>query len=153
MKLKNQKKLAAKIFKGSQKRVRFDESRLTEIKEAITKYDVKALIADGAITERPKRGVSRGRAREAHIQRTKGRQRGHGSRKGKKGARSPKKADWIKRIRLMRSFLSELKEKGLITNDIFRELYLKSKGGFFRNKRHIKIYITENKLVTKNENI
>jgi len=150
MKLKIQKKLAASIMKGSKKRVRFNEERLPEIKEAITKYDIKALIADGAITEIPKRGVSRGRARLAHIQRTKGRQRGQGSRKGRKTARSPQKREWINKIRLMRSFLTELKEKELITNKIFRELYLKSKGGFFRSRRHLKIYITENKLVTKN---
>jgi large subunit ribosomal protein L19e len=150
MKLKIQKKLAATIFKGSKKRVRFNEERLGEIKEAITKYDIKALIADGAITEIPKRGISRGRARKDHIQRTKGRQRGQGSRKGKKTARSPQKREWINKIRLMRSFLTELKEKELITNKIFRELYLKSKGGFFRSRRHLKIYITENKLVTKN---
>lgn len=150
MKLKIQKKLASSIMKGSKKRVRFNEERLPEIKEAITKYDIKALIADGAITEIPKRGISRGRARLAHIQRTKGRQRGQGSRKGKKTARSPQKREWINKIRLMRSFLTELKEKDLITNKIFRELYLKSKGGFFRSKRHLKIYITENKLVTQN---
>ncbi len=145
-----QKRLAAQIFKGSKKRVRFQEDRLSDIKEAITKYDVKALIEDGAITEIKKRGVSRGRARQAHIQRTKGRQRGHGSRKGKKTARSPSKREWINKIRLMRSFIAELKEKGLITNQVFRELYLKSKGGFFRNKRHLKIYITEKNMVTKN---
>ena len=150
MKLKIQKKLAAKIFKGSIKRVRFDEGRLSEIKEAITKYDIKALIADHAITQIPKRGVSRGRARDAHVQKTKGRHRGQGSRKGKKTARSPAKRNWINKIRLMRVFLSELKEKGLITNATFRELYLKSKGGFFRSRRHLKIYITENKLVTTN---
>ncbi len=149
MKLNNQKRLAGQIFKGSKKRVRFDESRLSDIKEAITKYDIKALIEDGAITEIKKRGVSRGRARDRQVQRSKGRQRGQGSRKGKKTARLPQKFDWIQRIRLQREFLRELKEKELITNKIFRDLYMKAKGGFFRSKRHLKIYITENKLVTK----
>jgi ribosomal protein L19E len=50
----------------------------------------------------------------------------------------------------MRSFISELKEKELITNQTSRELYLKSKGGFFRSKRHLKIYITEKNMVNKN---
>jgi ribosomal protein L19E len=30
-------------------------------------------------------------------------------------------------------------------------LYMKSKGGFFRSKRHIKIYISENSLIEKNQ--
>ncbi len=150
MNLKIQKTLAAKIMKGSPKRVRFQEDRLSDIKEAITKYDIKALIQDGAITQIPKRGVSRGRARKSHEQRTKGRQRGHGSRKGNKTARSPAKREWINKIRLIRLFLTELKEKKLITNEIYRDLYLKSKGGFFRSRRHLKLYITENKLVAKN---
>lgn len=150
MKLTNQKRLAAQIFKGSVKRVKFDPEKIQDIKEAITKYDIKALIENGSITQIPKRGVSRGRARKTHDQRLKGRQRGHGSRKGKKTARSPSKQDWMNRIRLIRGFLAELKEKQLITNQTFRELYLKSKGGFFRSKRHLQIYITENKLVTRN---
>ena len=52
-------------------------------------------------------------------------------------------------IRHQRSFLKELKEKGIVTKQIFRELYLKSKGGFFRSKRHIKLYIDEHKLAVK----
>ena len=150
MKLNNQKKLASKVMKGSPKRVRFDETRLADIKEAITKYDIKALIEDGAITEIKKRGVSRGQARKRQAQRSKGRQRGAGSRKGKKTARLPRKLDWMNRIRLQREFLRELKEKELVSNTTFRDLYLKAKGGFFRSKRHLKIYITENKLVTRN---
>lgn len=136
-------------MKGSKKRVRFDQTRLQDIKEAITKYDIKALIADGAIIEIKKRGISRGQARERQKQKNKGRQKGQGSRKGKKTARSPGKLDWMTRIRLQREFLRELKEKSMITNGIFRDLYLKAKGGFFRSKRHLKLYITENKLVKK----
>jgi ribosomal protein L19E len=36
-----------------------------------------------------------------------------------------------------------LKEKKIIDDKLYRELYLKSKGGFFRSKRHIKIYLEE----------
>lgn len=150
MNLRNQKKLASKVMKGSPKRVRFDETRLADIKEAITKYDIKALIEDGAITEITKRGISRGRARNRQVQRSKGRQRGQGLRKGKKTARLPRKLNWMNKIRLQREFLQELKTKKLVTNATFRDLYKKSKGGFFRNKRHLKLYITENKLVTRN---
>lgn len=147
MNLKNQKKLASSVIKGSKKRVRFDQERLTEIKEAITKYDIKALVEDGAITEIPKKGVSRARARKSQVQKRKGRQSGQGNRKGKKTARSPRKELWVKKIRLLRSLLKELKDKHKISTAVFTNLYRKAKGGFFRSKKHLKLYITENKLV------
>ncbi|MBR9690900.1 50S ribosomal protein L19e [Candidatus Woesearchaeota archaeon] len=150
--LKIQKRLAATHFKGSKKRVRFDPDRLEDVKEAITKYDVKALIKDGAITEVKKKGVSRGRARKRQEQKRKGRQKGQGLRKGKKTARLPKKQAWMQKIRVIRKFLKELKEKDLLTKQVFRDLYRKAKGGFFRSKRHVKIYITEKKLVNKDGN-
>lgn len=152
MKLNNQKKLAAKILKGSPKRVILDTSKLEQIKEAITKFDIKGLISNGIITEKPKRGISRARARARQEQRRKGRQLGHGRKKGKATARTPKKKLWMNKIRLQRSFLQELKEKELVTPQIFRDLYRKAKGGFFRSKRHVKVYITDNNLVIKKDN-
>ncbi|MBU0757243.1 MAG: 50S ribosomal protein L19e [Nanoarchaeota archaeon] len=143
MKLNVQKRLAADIIKGSSKRVRLDTSRLEEIKEAITKVDIKALIEDKAITIKPKRGISKGRARKAHAQKKKGLRRGQGSRKGTANARDNKKKIWMNKIRLQRKFIRELKEKEIITCKEYRELYNKTKGGFFRSRRHIKLYLTD----------
>ncbi len=149
MKLKTQKRLAAQVLKCSPKRVRFDEDRLEDIKEAITKADIRALIIDKAISRKNKKGISRIRAKKRAAQRRKGKQKGQGSRKGKKTARAPKKNEWMNRIRLQRLFLKELKENELINNNTFRLLYNKAKGGFFRSKRHIKIYLEEHDLVNK----
>jgi len=146
MKTKIQKKLAAKITKRSKKKVKLDPNRLEDIKEAITRSDVKALLKDKAIIVEPQRGVSRSRARKNQSQKSKGRRRGHGSRKGTTNARLADKRKWINKIRLQRKFLKELKEKNKITNELYKELYKKAKGGFFRSKRHIKLYLTENKM-------
>jgi large subunit ribosomal protein L19e len=143
-----QKRLAAQLMKCSKKRVRFDTERLEDIKEAITKQDIKSLIHDNVIYSVQKKGVSRARANKTHIQKTMGLQKGHGSRKGKSTARTPKKQLWMKKVRLQRSFLRELKENNVITTQSFRMLYLKSKGGFFRSRRHIKLYITEQGIAT-----
>ena len=143
MKLDNQKRLAAHILKCSKKRIRFDESRLEEIKEAITKIDINGLIKDHAIRKLPKKGVSRVRARKKLVQRRKGKQKGPGSRKGSIKARLPKKKAWMYRVRAQREFLGVLKEKKILDNNLYRELYLKTKGGFFRSKRHIKLYLEE----------
>ena len=53
MDLKVQKRLAAQIFGCSPDRVVFDNDRLDDIKQAITKRDLKLLIGDGAITKKP----------------------------------------------------------------------------------------------------
>ncbi len=53
------------------------------------------------------------------------------------------------KIRLLRSFLKELKEKQILTAANYKDLYRKSSGGFFRNKRHLKIYIDEHNLAEK----
>jgi len=149
MKLNLQKKLAAQILKCGKKKVSLDTNRLEDIKEAITKTDIRSLISEGAIKRKKGNALSRVRARKIAVQKRKGRRKGAGKRKGKKTARLSKKNSWIGRIRTQRNFLKELKEKGAITSLVYRLLYLKSKGGFFRSKRHIKLYIEEHNLAKK----
>ena len=149
MKLDTQKRISASILKCSIKRVKFDPERLEEIKESMTKQDLKSLITNKAITIKPIKGTSKVRARKIKIQKGKGRRKGMGSRKGKKTARYPKKLKWMNKIRVQRKFIKKLKENKVITQKLYRDLRSKSKGGFFRSKRHIKIYL--NKQKTKNE--
>jgi len=149
MKLNVQKRLAADILKCSKKRIRLGTENAEEIKEAITKADIKELINDKIIVKKQKTGVSRVRARKRQIQKKSGKRRGHGKRKGKSTARLPKKEAWMAKIRVQRSFVKELKTKELIDKKTFRATYNKCKGGFFRSKRHIKIYLTEHNLIKK----
>ena len=151
MKLNVQKRLASSVLNASEKRVWFDPEKLSEIKEAITKQDISSLINKGVIGLKPKRGVSRGRARERRSQKIKGRRRGPGSRKGKATARSPAKRVWINKIRLQRGFLKELIDKKLITLSTYHSIYKKAKGGFFRSRRHIKVYLEDNDLFVKKQ--
>ncbi len=145
-KLDLQKRLAATVLKTSKKKVWFDEQSTEEIKQAITKIDIKRMVNEGRIGAKQTKNVSRGRARKIQTQKQKGRQRGQGSRKGKQNARMDHKRTWINRIRLQRTFLKDLKDKELLTTKDYRMLYLKSKGGFFRSRRHLKMYIEEHKL-------
>jgi large subunit ribosomal protein L19e len=144
-----QKRLAAQILKCGVNNVWFDNTRLEDIKESITKADIRSLINDGAISERHHNRLSRGRARAKKLQKRKGRQRGSGSRKGKKTARNPGKIRWSHAIRVQRRFLKELRVKQIIAKSSYQELYLKAKGGFFRSKRHIKLYLEEHNLAQK----
>jgi len=143
MQLKIQKRIAAQIMKSSENRIWLDSSRLDEIKDAITKTDIKSLIKDKAIKSKKTRGISRFRIRKIKSQKSKGRRRGSGSMKGSKGARLSKKKSWINHIRIQRLFLQYLRNKNIIDKHSYRSLYMKSKGGFFRSKRHIKLYMQE----------
>ncbi|NOZ81232.1 MAG: 50S ribosomal protein L19e [DPANN group archaeon] len=141
MKLSLQKRLASHLLKASKKRVRFDKDSVDDIKEAITKADIRGLINDRVIIKVQPKGVAR------HQEKRKG--KGAGSRKGKVNARLSKKRVWINTVRKQRLFLKELKDKGHIAAKDYRDLYMKSKGGFFRSKRHIKIYCEDNELFIK----
>lgn len=149
MKLNVQKQIAARTLNCSPKRVKFDTTALAEIKEAITKSDIRKLINNGKIQKIQEKGVSRARANKIRIQKSKGRRKGHGSRKGGKKARTPAKALWIARIRLQRKYMGALRKSGSIANDTYRDIYKKAKGGFFRSKRHLEVYLKDHNLVLK----
>src|SRR3989339_150575 len=136
MRLGNQKRISAEMLGVGKSKVWFDTEHMTEIKEAITKGDVRTLIRKRIIQRRPELGHSRVRARKRLTQR----------RKGKKSSRLTKKTAWMNLVRGQRTFLKELKLKGLVSIPTYRNLYSKIKGGYFRNKRHIKLYLTEHKL-------
>jgi len=144
-----QKRLASSILKCSPKRIWINPERFGETKEAITREDVKGLVRAGIIEKFPARGISRGRARQHALQKRKGRRKSAGSRKGTRNARLGQKEEWIKKIRKQRAFVYLLKKKEKLTRESAKELYQKAKGGFFRSKGHLKLYINEHKMVKK----
>ena len=149
MKLTVQKRLAASILGCSPSRVKFAPDRLADIKEAITKADIRSLINDGVIIKEQAKGISRARANKRASQRAKGLQRGPGKRKGKVTALVPRKEAWMVKIRVKRDFIKELREKEIVDAAGYKNLYRKAKGGFFRSKRHIKIYMNEHNIALK----
>jgi large subunit ribosomal protein L19e len=151
MDLKNQKRMAAAIMKCGQNRVWIDPNRTEDVADAITRADIRTAIQSGSIRALPVRGVSRGRARHRLAQKAKGRRRGHGSRKGTFRARKPKKEAWIQTIRPLRATLRELRDEGKITRSVYREFYLKSKGGMFRSRNNLLMHLkTEGYLKEEN---
>ena len=144
-----QKRLAAKLLKCSPTRVWVDPTRLDDVKGAITKFDVRRLISQGVISKDPLYGGSKVRARARQVQRSRGRRRGIGSRKGPAGARTPKKQAWMSQIRAQRDLIKRLRDHDLVTQQTYVQIYNKAKGGFFRSTRHIKIYLEEQGLFLK----
>ncbi|MFH1649370.1 MAG: 50S ribosomal protein L19e [Candidatus Woesearchaeota archaeon] len=149
MKLTVQRRLAATLLGVSEKRVRFDQSRLNDVKEAITKTDLRGLIGEKAVTALPVKGVSRSRARKTKRQKAKGLQKSRGSRKGTDNARTNRKDTWINRLRLQRAFIRALRDNGHVSRQNARLLLNRAKGGFFRSRRHLKLYVEENNILIK----
>ncbi len=151
MKLTVQKRLASRLLKAGYNKVKFDPERLSDIKEAITSSDLRTLIKEGAVVKEKPKGVSKSRSRKVKEQKKKGRRKGHGSRKGKATARTEKKETWINRIRAQRKLLSSLKEQQKISKETYTLFYRKAKGGFFRSKRHLLLYLEEQNLIQKSK--
>ena len=147
MNLKSQRRIAADVLNVGGKRVWFNTQSAAEIKEAITKQDIRSLVKKGLIRAKPEKGVSRGRARKNIAQKHKGRQKGVGSRKGKANARLNTKETWMNAIRTQRELITTLKEKKVITVKVYQDLRNKCKGGFFRSRRHIHLYLKDRGLI------
>ena len=140
---KTQKKLAASELAVGKSRVWInpDAEAAGEIAEAITREDIRAQIESGNIKAKPQKGNSRARFRARAAKRAYGHQKGAGSRKGAKGARSPRKEQWMAKIRAQRKRLRELRESEQIDQHTYRMLYRKSKGGEYRSIAHLDAYI------------
>ena len=141
MNLKNQRRIAAELLKCGVNRVWIDPNKADDASDAITRGDVRTLIASGTISAKQKRGISRGRAEYTRAQKRKGRQTGHGSRRGRKGARKPKKERWIQAIRPIRRRLKELRDTGKIDPATYRKYYLQAKGGVFKSRPHLESHM------------
>lgn len=153
MNLGKQKELASRALGVSKKRIKFNvegPESVKSLKEIISREDVRALLEDKVITKLNKKGNSRTSANHIQVQKNKGRRAGHGSRKGTANARFGEKQKWMIKIRALRASLQKLKAEGKLETKVFRELYKKAKGNFFRNKKHMNLYISQHKLLKEN---
>lgn len=136
----DKKRLAARILKVGKSRVWFSPKHRKEIEEAITARDFRALIKKGIIKKLPSK---------ENLSIRKGKRKGIGRRKGAKYSRLSRKRRWIIKIRSLRRELKRLKESNLIEKEVYKDLYRKAGGGFFRDKSHLRIYLERNELLKK----
>jgi len=124
--LTTQRRIAANVLGVGVHRIWLNPDEAISIAQATTRGDIRDLIESDAIKAKPVRGVSRGRARLRDEKVRYGHRSGHGSRKGRKGARTPKKRAWITKIRALRAHLKELRSK---------------KGGEYKSVAHIDAHL------------
>lgn len=127
MNLAKKKELAAKTLKVGKKRIVFDSVRLDEIKEAITKQDIKDLKASNAISIREVSG------RKKNVKRKNRRREGKVKIKV-----NTRKQDYVKITRKLREYIKKLKEQNKISLEEYRELRNQIRENAFGSKRKLK---------------
>ncbi len=137
------KELAARILKVGVGRVYIKSEEMAKVKEAMTKDDIRGLIAERVIKKRASEEQSRGRSRVLAEKKSRGRKKGKGKRVATKKRRSQQRKKWISMVRAQRRVLRELKQKNpQAFGEIgYSEVYKKIKGNYFKGKRHLTEYI------------
>ncbi len=128
MNLKKKKLLAARTYGVGIDKIMFMNSRLEEIKEAITKQDIRDLKNDGAIIIKNIHG------RRTKVKKKKKRSAGNIKKKVKN-----RKADYVILTRKLRKHLAEM--KGKLTKKEVEDVRKKIKNRFFKDKSYLKEYI------------
>jgi len=136
--LRTQKRIAAEVLGIGQSRIWINPESTPDVLQAMTRDDVRELIKQGVIQEKPEKKPTRTTAKKRAASRKKRKGIGHGKRRGTASARKTSKAKWMERVRSQRRFLKGLREKGSIEESAYRKYYRQVKGGRFDSLKHLK---------------
>ncbi len=130
MNMGNRKELAAKTLKVGKDKITFVRARLEEIKEAITKQDIRELVLTGAIKVKMKKG------RKTNVSRKN--RKGEGKIKKKVNKR---KQEYVIITRKLRAFTAELKKQGKLSKEEVTEIRKRIRNRAFKSKANLKSYV------------
>lgn len=135
MDLGKKKELASRALGVGKGRIVFISSRKDEIKEAITKQDIRGLVKNGAIMIKGSKGRKKKERKSSRVKR-----KTPGKLRLKVNTR---KRDYITLTRKLRKYISALKVEGKIDNGTFKELRKKIRNKEFKSKANLKYHIEE----------
>jgi len=127
--LNKRKALASRVLGVGKNNITFDIQRLEEIKEAITKQDIRDLFAEGIIRIIPARG------RQIKEKRRTNRKAGKIKRKLKL-----RKVKYVILTRKLRRYIKDLKKAKKIDQHIYSDLRKKIRSKIFKDLSHLKEY-------------
>lgn len=130
MNLSKKKQLAIRALGIGKSRIVFVKSRLDEIKEAITKEDIKQLVKEGAIIIKEVKGRKKVTKRA--------RKRGIGKIRRKVNNR---KQEYVIITRKLRKHIKALKENKKLSNEDFKDIRKKIRNRKFPSLRSLKDYL------------
>jgi len=129
MNLSKKKKLAKRTLNVGEDRIVFLESRLEEIKDAITKQDIRDLLKSGAIIIKERKG-------RKTVQRIKSRSVGNIRRKARK-----RKREYMILTRKLRRYLKGPEAGEKLLREHVIDIRKKIRNRIFRSKAHLKEHI------------
>jgi large subunit ribosomal protein L19e len=132
--MKSKKELAAKALNVGKGRIKFVNARIDEVKEAITKQDIKDLANAGAIIVKPIKG------RKTNIKRKNRRKTGKIRKKV-----NTRKQEYVKMTRKLRKHVKLLKNQGALSKEEAKKVRKQIRNKSFRSKAGLKEAITETK--------
>ncbi|MAG61259.1 hypothetical protein CMI43_00335 [Candidatus Pacearchaeota archaeon] len=130
MNLSKKKELAAKTLGVGKGRLQFKQENLNEIKEAITRQDIKQLNQEGIIAIKPIKG------RKKNV--TRKHRRGPGKIKIKVNKR---KQEYVKITRKLRAYAMSLRERGVLDRELYKKIRNKIRMRDFRSKANMKDFL------------
>ena len=132
MKLERKKELVSRALGIGKGRVRFNNDRLAEVKEAITKQDMKDLLESGAVYILPVSG------RKAIVRRERRRTTGKIRMKV-----VDKKRRYITLTRKFRKYLVALRNQSKVNEEVYQKIRREIKASAFKDINHFKERITQ----------
>lgn len=126
MNLNKKKLLAARTLKVGIERIFFVPSRLGEIKEAMTKQDIRDLHKEEIILIKPVKGRKKSTQRKS--------KKGQGNKR--KNIRK-KKRNYLLITRKLRRHLRELRSKGEVSGERIKEMRKKIRARDYKSKAHM----------------
>jgi large subunit ribosomal protein L19e len=130
MNLKKKKALVTRTLKVGKERIVFLKSRMDEIKEAITKNDIRGLQKEGAIIIKNIKG------RRKIKKKSKNKSAGNIRKKVNK-----RKQEYVKMTRKLRNYVAEMKKQGKLSKEEIKDIRKKIRNKAFKSKAHLKEYL------------
>ena len=132
MQLNKKKELASRVLKVGKGRIVFNKESLSEIKEALTKQDIRDLVKSGSIFVKEISGTKK------QVKRNTRRRAGS----IKKNVNT-RKRDYMTITRKLRAFISELRKHGTISSEEYWKLRKEIRAKSFKSKAHMKERISQ----------